>query len=358
MTKQQPKRPDRRAVIAGAALVPAALAAPAALRAQTSRVWRMVTSWPKSAPGPGTSADRIAARITALSRGRTTVEVFGAGELVPALEVFDAVAAGDAQMAHTAAFFWAGKVPAAPFFTAVPFGLTPLAHDAWLTWGGGQALWDGLYADHGLKPFAAGNSGMQMGGWYRRPIGGLDDFRGLKIRMPGLGGAVVGRLGATAVSIPPGDILTALTTGVIDAAEFLGPWSDTGLGLSEAASHYYWPGFHEPNGSAELLVNRALFDALPAEDRTLIETVAQAEAQAGLAQANWENAQALARLRRAGRVAVRQYPEPVITAARAAPREVMDGQAEADGGFKAVLSSYRQAQAGLEGWFAVAPAVV
>ena len=164
-------------------------------RAQTKR-WRMVTSWPKRLPGPGMSAERVAERIKALSGGRLEITVSAAGEVVPAFEVLDAVGGGVAEMGHTASFFWQGKEPAAVFYTTVPFGLTPNEHVAWVDAGGGQALWDELYAPFGVKPFMAGNTGVCMGGWFRREIKSRDDIRGVKIRSLGLGGEVYRRLGA------------------------------------------------------------------------------------------------------------------------------------------------------------------
>ena len=326
-----------------------AVAAPAI--AQGLRAWRMVTSWPPNAPGPGTSANRLARRISALSGGRLTVEVYGAGELVPAFEAFDAVALGNAEMAHTAAFFWAGKMPAAPFFTAMPFGLGPHEHDAWIHHGGGQALWDALYRPHGVKPFAAGNSGMQMGGWLKRPVDGLDDLQGLVYRMPGLGGAALQRLGVTTVSLPPGEILSSLQSGVIDGAEFLGPWSDLAMGLDQAAPYYYWPGFHEPNGSAESLVNLAAYQALPPDLRDLIAVACEAEALRGLAEANWQNAAALAGIRDgSATVELRRYRDAVLTAVRRATADVLQEAAAGDAMFARILASYRAAQAALKPW--------
>lgn len=216
----------------------------------------MVTSWPKNLPGPGVSAQRIADRIGLMSGGRLRVRLFAAGELVPALGVFDAVSAGTAQMAHTASFFWQGKIPASVYFTAIPFGLLPHEHITWIEQGGGQALWDELYAPFGLKPVMAGNTGVQMGGWYKRRITGLGDLTGLKIRMPGLGGEVMRRLGATPVSLPPGELFQALQSGVLDATEFLGPWSDRAMGFHKVASHYYSPAFMSRTGRARRFSTR------------------------------------------------------------------------------------------------------
>ncbi|CAE7346170.1 unnamed protein product [Symbiodinium pilosum] len=331
-----------------ASLGTAGLAAPAVARER--RVWRLATSWPKNAPGPGTTAARLAERITALSGGRLTVELHAAGELVPALEVFDAVAAGTVELGHSAALFWSGKMPSAPYFTAVPFGLLPEGHDAWLTAGGGQALWDELYGAFGVKPFAAGNSGIQMGGWYRKPIAGLEDLKGLRVRMPGLGGEVLRRLGAAPTTLPPGEIFTALSTGAIDGAEFLGPWQDLSLGLNRAARYYLWPGWHEPNGSAEALVNAAAYAALPEDLQRLIATCCEAENRRGPAEAEWRNAEALARLREDPEVTLAAWPEPVLRAARAQSEAVLAELAEASALDRRLRDSYAAAKARLLPW--------
>ena len=240
---------------------PALLAAPAIARAQTLK-WRMVTSWPKRLPGPGMSAERIAERIRALSGGRIDITVYAAGEVVPAFEVLDAVGNGVADIGHTASFYWQGKMPAAAFFTTVPFGLTPAEHVAWIDAGGGQALWDELYAPFGVKPFMGGNTGVCMGGWFRRELKSLADLRGLKLRSLGLGGEVYRRLGATPQTTPPAEILVSLQSGVIDGAEFVGPGTDIALGLYRVAPFYYYPGFNKPNGTGECIVALKAWDAL------------------------------------------------------------------------------------------------
>lgn len=336
------------ASVAGAAFAAPAVAAPAVARAR--RTWRMVTSWPKNAPGPGTTAARLAERLTALSDGRLTVELHAAGELVPALEVFDAVAAGTVEMGHSAALFWAGKMPSAPYFTAVPFGLLPEGHDAWLTAGGGQALWDELYGAFGVKPFAAGNSGIQMGGWYRRPIAGMDDLTGRRVRMPGLGGEVLRRLGAAPVTLPPGEIFAALSGGAIDGAEFLGPWQDLALGLHKAAGHYLWPGWHEPNGSAEALVNAEAYAALPTDLQELVAACCEAENRHGPAEAEWRNAQALAKLQEMPEVELQAWPVEVLAAARRESEDVLSDLAQTSGLDRRIRESYAAAKDKLLPW--------
>src|ERR1041384_5797939 len=258
----------RRTLIAASATA-ATLATPSIARAQTKR-WRMVTSWPKRLPGPGMSAERVAERIKSMSGGRLDIAVHAAGEVVPAFEVLDAVGGNVAEMGHTASFYWQGKMPAATFFTTVPFGLTPDEHLAWGEAGGGRALWDELYAPFGVKPFMGGNTGVCMGGWFRREIKSLADVRGLKLRTLGLGGEVYRRLGATPQTTPPAEILVSLQSGVIDGAEFVGPGTDIALGLYRVASSYYYPGFNKPNGTGECIVSLKSWNALSDELKDII----------------------------------------------------------------------------------------
>ena len=337
----------RRALLTGLATTPA-LATPAI--AQSATEWRMVTSWPRNLPGPGVTAERLAGRISELSGGRLTVKLYAAGEIVPPLEVFRAVSDGTAQMAHTASLFWGGTVPAAPLFTAGPFGLTPLEHITWIEHGGGQAIWDALYEPFGIRPFMAGNTGFQMGGWFKKKLSGLDDLQGLRIRMPGLGGEVMRRLGAAPVTLPPGEILTALQTGVIDATEFLGPFSDFAAGFWRAAKFYYAPGWHEPNGTGEALVSRAAFDALAPDLRAVVRHACMAENIYALAESEWQNAAQLRTLVADKGVEVVDYPTEIVDAARAATAGVLDDLAGQDEGSTRAVASYRAAAAHLDDW--------
>ena len=334
-------------MLAGSAAL-SALAAPAV--AQTGIEWRMVTSWPKNLPGPGVTAQRLADRIGAMSGGRLVVKLFAAGEIVPGLGTFDAVANGTAQMAHTAPLFWSRKFPAAPLFTAGPFGLTPIEHITWINQGGGQALWDKLYEPAGVKPFMAGNTGYQMGGWYKKPLGGLQDLKGLKIRMPGLGGAVMTKLGALPVALPPSEIFTSLTTGVIDATEFLGPFSDSAMGFQKVAKNYYSPGFHEPNGTGEALVSKSAFVELPEDLQAVIESACASENIFSLGEAEWNNAASLKNLVDNEGVIVRAYPEEIIEAAKLATVEVMQELAERDKISSEIVESYTAAATHLDPW--------
>jgi len=350
------KKPiSRRAMLGVSAAAGAATLATPALAQETATIeWKMVTSWPKNLPGPGVTAQRIADQIGKMSGGRLRVRLYAAGELVPALGVFEAVAGGTAQMAHTASFFWQGKIPASVYFTAIPFGLLPHEHITWIEQGGGQALWDALYAPFGLKPVMAGNTGVQMGGWYKKEVNGLDDLKGLKIRMPGLGGEVMRRLGATPVSLPPGELFQALETGVLDATEFLGPWSDRAMGFQKAAKSYYTPGFHEPNGTGEALFNQVALQGLPEDLRAIVLEACKAENGRALAESDWQNAGSLKLLQEEDGVTVRPYPDDVLTALRETAAVVLAEFAEKDPLSARIQESYSAAIDRLAPWSDVA----
>ncbi|WP_417685983.1 TRAP transporter substrate-binding protein [Roseibium sp.] len=330
------------------------LAAPAVASDTTPAVeWKMVTSWPKNLPGPGVTAQRICDRIEQMSGGRMRVRLFAAGELVPALGVFDAVSSETAQMGHTASFFWQGKAPAAVFFTAIPFGLLPQEHITWIERGGGQELWDELYAPFNIKPVMAGNTGVQMGGWFNREINSLEDLKGLKIRMPGLGGEVLRRLGATPLTLPPGEIYQGLQSGVIDAAEFLGPWSDRAMGFQQIAKTYYAPGFHEPNGTGEALFNVGALEKLPEDLRAIVLEACRAENGRALAESDWENAGALQLLQEEDGVEIRFYPDEVLAALRDLSHKVLEEFAAKDPLSSRIHASYVAASKRLAPWSSV-----
>jgi TRAP-type mannitol/chloroaromatic compound transport system substrate-binding protein len=333
----------------GALSLAGTMAAPAVARGETRR-WRMVTSWPKRLPGPGLSAERIATRIGAMSGGRLEIAVSAAGEIVPAFEVLDAVGSGVAEMGHTAAFYWQGKEPAAAFFTTVPFGLTPNEHVAWIDAGGGQTLWDELYAPFGVKPFMGGNTGVCMGGWFRREIKSRDDVRGLKLRSLGLGGEVYRRLGAIAQTTSPGEILIALQSGVIDGAEFVGPGSDIALGLYRFAPFYYGPGFNKPNGTGECIVALKAWAALDAELQAIVAHACAAEASFALAEMERLNIEALQTLTTRDNAQLRPFPPDLIAAARATAADVLAELAGKSAGARKVHESYMAFRAKVSAW--------
>ena len=312
----------RNFTTAAVAAVAAVTAAPNVARAQTLK-WRMVTSWPRRLPGPGMSAERVADRIRTLSGGRLDISVSAAGEVVPAFEVLGAVGNGVAEIGHTASFYWQGKMPAAAFYTTVPFGLTPAEHVAWVEAGGGQALWDELYAPFGVKPFMGGNTGVCMGGWFRREVASLADLRGLKLRSLGLGGEVYRRLGATPQTTPPAEILVGLQSGVIDGAEFVGPGTDIALGLYRVAPFYYYPGFNKPNGTGECIVALKAWEALPADLKAIVAHACATEANYALSEMERLNAQALAALINDHGVKLRAFSDDLVTAARQQANDVL-----------------------------------
>ena len=305
--------------------------------------WKMVTTWPKNAPGTGTAAERLAERVNAMSAGRLTIKVYAAGELVPALEVFDAVSRGTAELGHGTPYYWKGKVPAAQFFGAVPFGLSTLEMNAWLSKGGGQALWDEAYAPFGLKPLTAGNSTMQMGGWFNKEINSLADIRGLKIRMPGLGGEVWSRLGATTVVMPGGEIFTSLQSGAIDATDWVSPYNDLAFGLQKAARYYYYPGWQEPQSVLELLINQKAFDALPADLQAIVTEAARAATQDMMDDYVYHNALALDELKKSGTL-LKRFPDEVLQAMQNESEQVLGelaAQSELNGRIWASMQAFQ-----------------
>jgi len=339
----------RDAVTAGTLGLAGAIAMPAIARGQTLK-WRMVTSWPRRLPGPGMSAERIAERIRALSGGRLDIAVFAAGEVVPAFEVLGAVGNGVADLGHTAAFYWQGKMPAAAFFTTVPFGLTPSEHVAWVDSAGGQQLWDELYEPFGVKPFMGGNTGVCMGGWFRREINNLDDVRGLKLRSLGLGGEIYRRLGATPQTTPPAEILNSLQSGVIDGAEFVGPGSDIALGLYRVAPFYYYPGFNKPNGTGECIVALKSWQALDPELKAIVAHACAAEANFALAEMERLNAEALEQLTTHHGVQLRAFPGDLIAAARKQSGDVLGELAARNAISRKVHDSYLTFRARTAAW--------
>lgn len=329
------------AVVGGEApLDPARVAAPAPAVHTGARVqWRVVTTWPKSLPVLGQGVQMLADQVATMSGGRFTLEVFGAGELVGAFEVFDAVSRGIAELGHGAAYYWSGKVPAAQFFTSVPFGMNALQMYGWLLSGGGLALWEETYSDFDLLPIPAGNTGMQMGGWFRKRIQTLADFQGLKMRIPGFGGRVFARIGGAPELLPGGEIYTSLERGVIDATEWVGPYHDYLMGFHRVAKYYYYPGWHEPTGILELLVNRSAWSKLPREFQEILRQAALAQNTWMLAEMEAKNAVYLDKLIAAG-VEVLPFPDDVLAALRQATIEELDAFTATDPQARKIRTHY------------------
>lgn len=311
-------------------------------QAKTDYKWKMVTTWPKNFPVLGTGANRLAALIGELSGGRIRVKVYGAKELVPAFEVFDAVAQGTAEMGHGAAYYWKGKSEVTQFFSTVPFGMTAQEMNGWLYHGGGLELWTELYARFGLIPFPAGNTGVQMGGWFNKEIKSTADLQGLKMRIPGLGGEILKRAGGTPVNLPGGELFTSLQTGAIDATEWVGPYNDLAFGLYKAAKYYYYPGFHEPGTTLEAMVNQAAFEALPADLQAIVRNACKVVNQDMLAEYTARNPVALRTLLEQHGVALRPYPKDVIVKLKRLAEEVISELAQKDDFSRKVSASYRK----------------
>ena len=236
--------------------------------------WKMVTTWPPNLPVLQTGAERFAKRVGEATGGQLKIEVFAGGELVPPLGVFDAVSEGTVECGSGASYYWAGKVPAAQWFAAVPFGFNPQGINAWFYSGGGLQLWEEVYAPFNVIPRPQGNTGVQMGGWFRKDMNTIDDYKGLKMRIPGLGGKVISKAGGTVVLLPGGEIFTSLERGVIDATEWVGPMHDLRMGFYKAAKNYYYPGWHEPGTCLEVMFNKKAYESLPEELQQIVDAVA------------------------------------------------------------------------------------
>ncbi len=321
-----------------------------AVQTRRTRQLRMVTTWPANFPGLGDAATRTAEMIEALSEGRMSVRLFAAGELVGAFEALDAVADGAADMYHAAEYYWQGRSPAFNFFTAVPMGLTATETMAWINHGGGQELWEELSGQHGVIAFPAGNSGHQMGGWFTREINSLEDFRGLTVRMPGLGAEVLRGMGAAAVALPGSEIYLSLQSGAIDATEWVGPWNDLAFGFHQVAPYYYGPGFHEPGAMLALGVNRGVWDGLTPEEQRIIRVACAHANEASLAEYTHQNALALQTLIEEHGVQLRAFPEDVWARVAALSEQVLAAQAEADDLTRRIYESFIAARARGMAW--------
>ena len=302
--------------------------------------WRLVTSWPKNYPGLGMAPERIADLVEEMSDGQMKITVYGAEEQVPAFGVFDAVSSGSHQMGHSGGYFWKGKVPAAQFFTSVPFGLTADEINAWVNRGGGLELWREIYAPFNIYPIPAGNTGTQMFGWFNKEINSLEDVKGLKMRIPGIGGEVLKEAGGIPVTLPGGELFTALQTGVIDATEWVGPYNDLTFGFHQAAKYYYYPGWHEPGPMLELLINIDAWNSLPNHLQVIIETATKAVNQDMLDEYLAKNNQALTELVEVHGVELRRLPDDVIEEFREISNKILDDLAKEDETIAKVYKSY------------------
>ena len=302
--------------------------------------WKMITTWPKNFPGLGFAAENFARSVEEMSNGRLTVHVYGAGEIVPALGVFEAVSEGIVDAGHGAAYYWKGKVPASVFFTAVPFGLTAQETNGWLHYGGGLELWQEAYAPYNLVPMAGGSTGVQMAGWFNKEINSIADLRGLKMRIPGLAGEVFAAAGGTAVTIPGGELYTSMQTGVIDAVEWVGPYNDKSLGFHQVAKYYYYPGWHEPGSILEFVVNKDSLEALPKDLQAIVRFASRAANQDMLDEYTARNNAALQSLVDEHGVQLRRLPDDVLLALWHGAQVVMQELVGSDPMAAKVYASY------------------
>ena len=334
----------------GAAAIGTSLVTNNAYGAKRSITWRMVTSWPPNFPILQTGAERLARRVAELSGGRLTIQVYAGNELVPPLGVFDAVSQGTVECGHSASYYWAGKNPAFQWFTSIPFGLNAQGMNTWLYQGNGLKLWRELYAHFNIVPRPAGNTGVQMGGWFNKEIKSINDFKGLKMRMPGLGGKVLKKVGGTVVLLPGGEIYTSLERGVIDATEWVGPAHDMRMGFHKVAKYYYAPGWHEPGSVLEFIVNKKAHDKLP-DDLKAVLDVACAELNVQmLTEFEHENAKGLKILAKEHRVKLKRFPSDVLKKLRTVARETIEEVASSDKMARKVHEDFKSFQALLRGW--------
>lgn len=303
--------------------------------------WKMVTSWPQNFPGLGVGATGLARLIEQMSGGRIKITVYGAGELVGPFEVFDAVSQGQAELGHSTAYYWKGKIPSADFFTVVPMGLTAEEMNSWFYYGGGLELWEEVYKPFGLIPNPAGNSGTQMGGWFNREINSLADLRGLKIRMPGLGAEVYQKIGAVPVNLPGNELFQAMQTGLIDAVEFVGPYNDLAFGFHRVAKYYYAPGWQEPGSAIECMINEKAFNQLTPDLQSIVRNAMRVANINMLSEYTARNQQALMTLVNDHKVQLRSFPEDVLLALKQASAEVVEAAAERNPLAKKVWASQK-----------------
>lgn len=321
---------------------------------QTVYEWKMITSWPKNLPALGTSPEHFADIVETMSNGRMRIRVFGANELVGGLEVFDAVSQGVAEIGHTGAYYWQGKIPGTPFFSSIPFGMTSSEMNAWLTYGGGNELWREIYAPFNLIPTRGGNSGTQMFGWFNKEINSMADLQGLKMRIPGLGGEVFSRAGGTPVTMQVSDVFTALQTGALDATEFVSPYNDLAAGYHTAAKYYYYPGWHEPGSTLETIFNKSAFEALPEDLQAILMAGTEVMNQLLLDELTARNNEALRVLVEEHNVELRKLPDDVLIGLHRIANEVVAELAESDATTRRIYESWTAFKNGVGAYHGIA----
>jgi TRAP-type mannitol/chloroaromatic compound transport system substrate-binding protein len=355
MTKKMERRAFMKgAAVAGAATAASTLAAPAIAQNRIEMV--VVSTWPRDFPGLGTGAQNLCKRISDVTDGRINIQYFAAGERVGAFDAFDEVASGNAQAYHGADYYWKGKHPGWAFFTAVPFGLTYAERTAWIHFMGGQELWDELAGEYGLKCLGCGSTGVQMGGWFNKEINSAEDLKGLKMRIPGLGGDVMAKLGASPVSLPGGQIYENLVSGAIEATEWVGPWNDYAMKFYEAAKYYYYPGFHEPGGLLSFGMNASWWGGLSKTDQMIIESCCNEANDLVMSEYNAKNGTYLTKLINEHGVKVREFSDDVYDAFGRGSDEVYAEVQQHSDLAKRIYDSWAAARADVGGWMNLADA--
>jgi len=315
--------------------------------------WRLASSFPRSLDTIFGASEIFADRVKAMTDGRFNIRVFPAGELVGGLEVMDAVESGAAEVGHSASYYYTGKNPAFVFDCAVPFGLEARQQMAWVSSAGGGELMKGLFSDHNIIPLPGGNTGVQMGGWFRRRIDSLSDLQGLKMRIPGLGGEVMTRLGATVQVLPGGDIYPSLERGAIDATEWVGPYDDEKLGFHRVAKNYYYPGWWEPGPALTFFINKDAWSKLPKSYQAIVQAASAEAAKWMLTEYDAKNPPALTRLLASG-VALRPFSEDVMNKAKEETRAILEEQAAADTRYRKIYEHWKKFRAESSAWLSTA----
>lgn len=312
--------------------------------------WKMTTTWPPNFPVLGEGLNYMAEWIYKMSGGRMNITVYGGGELIPSLEGFDAVSNGAIEMNHGAAYYWSGKLPAAQFFAAVPFGMNAQQMGSWIISGGGQKLWEDLYEPFDLLPFICGNTGVQMGGWFNKEINSMSDLKGLKMRIPGLGGKVLAKAGGSPITVSGGEIYTNLERGVIDATEWIGPYHDYKMGFHQVAKYYYYPGWHEPGPVLELLINKTKFQALPDDLQEIIKTASLRLNRWMMAEFDAKNGEYLQKILTESDVQLKAFPDEVLNGLRKSTNDALAELTQKDTSSKKVFDAYEAFRKKVKTW--------
>ncbi len=310
----------------------------------------MATTWPRGLPIFHDGAERFAKLVEERSDGRIKIQVFAGGELVPTFDTFDAVSRGDVEVGHAVSFYWEDRIPAAPWFSAVPFGFNAQGINAWLYSGGGLQLWEEVYAPFNVVPRPVGNTGVQMGGWFKKKVETIEDLKGLKVRMGGLGAKVMTKAGAQVMYIPGVDVYSALDSGKVDAADWVGPVHDLQMNLYKTAKYYYYPGWHEPGSAIEVIFNKKAYDGLPRDLKSILDAVAMENNIWTLSEFEAQNFRALHTMVNQLKVELVRFPIPVLNRFRKLTNEVLDEEAARDPIVKKVNASFRNFKRDLDNW--------